>query len=150
LYRSIAFDGQVVKLQIWDTSGQERFRSITSSYYRGASGVLLVYANDCQASYAALAGWLNEARRSCAENTPVMIVCAKNDLPAKTDHNEARAWAESQGCLFAVTSAKNNDGVFDAFSAIAQTATGLAGIYSFVCLFVFVLIGCCFCKETLL
>eukprot|EP01119_Soliformovum_irregulare_P010009 TRINITY_DN2424_c0_g1_i1.p1 TRINITY_DN2424_c0_g1~~TRINITY_DN2424_c0_g1_i1.p1 ORF type:complete len:133 (-),score=4.38 TRINITY_DN2424_c0_g1_i1:463-861(-) len=41
--RMISIDGKQVKLQIWDTAGQESFRSITRSYYRGAAGALLVY-----------------------------------------------------------------------------------------------------------
>ena len=41
--RMINIDGKQIKLQIWDTAGQESFRSITRSYYRGAAGALLVY-----------------------------------------------------------------------------------------------------------
>jgi hypothetical protein len=41
--RMISIDGKQIKLQIWDTAGQESFRSITRSYYRGAAGALLVY-----------------------------------------------------------------------------------------------------------
>lgn len=41
--RMITIDGRQIKLQIWDTAGQESFRSITRSYYRGAAGALLVY-----------------------------------------------------------------------------------------------------------
>lgn len=41
--RMITIDGKQIKLQIWDTAGQESFRSITRSYYRGAAGALLVY-----------------------------------------------------------------------------------------------------------
>ena len=37
-------DGKVVKLQVWDTSGKERFRSVTSSYFKGASGIMIVYS----------------------------------------------------------------------------------------------------------
>mmetsp|Transcript_21552 Transcript_21552/g.27421 ORF Transcript_21552/g.27421 Transcript_21552/m.27421 type:complete len:110 (+) Transcript_21552:65-394(+) len=41
--RTITIDDNQIKLQIWDTAGQEKFRSITRSYYRGAAGALLVY-----------------------------------------------------------------------------------------------------------
>ena len=41
--RTIDINGEVVKLQLWDTAGHERFRTITSTYYRGAHGVVVVY-----------------------------------------------------------------------------------------------------------
>lgn len=121
--KTLSFDGQVVKLQIWDTSGQERFRSITSSYYRGASAVLIVYAVNDEASFRGLERWLEEVRRYCTEGVAVMVVAAKSDLPAVVDQAVARAWAADHGCLFAVTSAKVDSGVFDAFSRVAQAAS---------------------------
>ena len=40
---TVEMDGKAVQLQVWDTAGQERFRALTTSYYRGAHGVILVY-----------------------------------------------------------------------------------------------------------
>lgn len=48
---SIEMDGKQVQLQVWDTAGQERFRALTTSYYRGAHGVILVYDVNEQSSY---------------------------------------------------------------------------------------------------
>ena len=42
-FRSISIDGNFIKLQIWDTAGQQRFRGITKSYYKGAQAIILVY-----------------------------------------------------------------------------------------------------------
>lgn len=47
-----------LKLQIWDTAGQESFRSITRSYYRGASGALLVYDVTRRETFMHLQSWL--------------------------------------------------------------------------------------------
>ena len=48
---SIEMDGKPVQLQVWDTAGQERFRALTTSYYRGAHGVILVYDVNEQACF---------------------------------------------------------------------------------------------------
>ena len=48
------------KLQIWDTSGQERFRTITSSYYRGAHGIFVCFDLGCQTSFSNVKQWLQE------------------------------------------------------------------------------------------
>jgi Ras-related protein Rab-2A len=51
-----------VKLQIWDTAGQESFKSITRSYYRGAAGALLVYDITRRDTFTHLTRWLEEVR----------------------------------------------------------------------------------------
>jgi Ras-related protein Rab-2A len=51
-----------IKLQIWDTAGQENFRSITRSYYRSAIGALLVYDISRRDSFEHLSQWLDEMK----------------------------------------------------------------------------------------
>merc|ERR1719321_1693295 len=69
-----------VKLQCWDTAGQERFRSIARSYYRGAAGVLLVYAINDQQSFDNLVPWLEDARSHAEPDLVVVLVGNKCDL----------------------------------------------------------------------
>ena len=57
---SVQMDGKDVQLQVWDTAGQERFRALTTSYYRGAHGVILVYDVTSQASFDHLASWIKD------------------------------------------------------------------------------------------
>jgi Ras-related protein Rab-1A len=121
--KTLAFDGTVVKLQVWDTSGQERFRSITSSYYRGASCVMMIYSVDSVDSFRGLGRWLDEVRRYCSLEVAVMVVACKSDLSAIVDEAEARQWASDNDCLFAVTSAKLNHGVFEAFESLARATS---------------------------
>ena len=60
--RSIQVDGQLVKAQIWDTAGQEKYRAIVSAYYRNAVGALLVYDIANHQSFQKVEQWLMEIR----------------------------------------------------------------------------------------
>ena len=55
--RTVEIDSKRCKLQIWDTAGAERFRTITTSYYRGAMGILLVYDITDEQSFANVRNW---------------------------------------------------------------------------------------------
>merc|ERR1712183_448394 len=68
------------KLQIWDTAGQERFRGVASSYYKGASGVLLVYDISKLNTFTSLETWLKEVQNNASENIVKVIVGNKMDL----------------------------------------------------------------------
>ncbi|KAM4058681.1 Ras family protein [Hirsutella rhossiliensis] len=69
-----------IKLQLWDTAGTERFRSVSRSYYRGAAGAILIYDITSHASFRALQPFLNDARALASPNLSVMLVGNKVDL----------------------------------------------------------------------
>ena len=100
--RMISIDNKNIKLQIWDTAGQESFRSITRSYYRGAAGALLVYDITRRETFNHLTRWLEEARQNANSNMVIMLIGNKSDL----DHR--RAVTTEEGDRFA----KENDLVF--------------------------------------
>ena len=58
--KTLEINGKAIKLQIWDTAGQERFRNITSSYYRGAAGIMVVYDITDIESFNNLKVWMGE------------------------------------------------------------------------------------------
>ena len=68
-------NGVVVKAQIWDTSGSERYRSITTGHYRSAVGALLVFDLTDRESFDQLPYWLNCLREHADENLVVALVC---------------------------------------------------------------------------
>lgn len=72
--RMITIDGKQIKLQIWDTAGQEAFRSITRSYYRGAAGALLVYDITRRETFSHLTTWLEDARQHSNSNMVIMLI----------------------------------------------------------------------------
>lgn len=79
---------QRIKLQLWDTAGTERFRSVSRSYYRGAAGAILVYDIASLASLNALPTFLNDARALASPNLTVLLAGNKSDAAAESPHDE--------------------------------------------------------------
>jgi len=111
-----------VKLQIWDTAGQESFRSITRSYYRGAAGALLVYDITRRDTFQHLSRWLEEAKQHAQPNMVILLIGNKNDLEHKraVSTEEGKAFADANGLLFMETSAKTAYNVEQAFLKTAE------------------------------
>ena len=55
-------DGKIVKIQIWDTAGQDRFRSITRNYYKGAHGIIVMYDVTNKKSFDNVKNWVEQIR----------------------------------------------------------------------------------------
>ena len=99
------------KLQIWDTAGQEHFRSIVKSYYKGISGAMIVYDISNKSSFDRLPVWLQEIENNCkAEDVPVVIAGNKKDLEEERQvvREEAEEFCKERGLFFLETSAKDN------------------------------------------
>ena len=115
-------DGKVIKLQIWDTAGQDRFRSITSTYYKGAHGIIVVYDVTDSKSFQNVQQWLNDIDRFASENVVKLLVGNKCDV---TDHQRAvsteqgKELARSLGIDFVETSAKTSTNVEKVFYDIS-------------------------------
>jgi Ras-related protein Rab-2A len=134
--------------QIWDTAGQESFRSITRSYYRGAvppcflfvatscfharasettlssgaAGALLVYDVTRRETFNHLNTWLEDARQHSNNNMTIMLIGNKCDLEQKrqVSTEEGEAFAKEHNLVFLETSAKTAHNVDDAFVQTAQ------------------------------
>ncbi|XP_076913217.1 ras-related protein RABB1b-like [Bidens hawaiensis] len=118
----VSIDGRPVKLQIWDTAGQESFRSITRSYYRGAAGALLVYDITRRETFNHLAGWLEDARQHANPNMTIMLVGNKSDLSHRraVSKEEGEQFAKENGLLFLEASARTSQNVEEAFLKTAE------------------------------
>ncbi|CAH9099141.1 unnamed protein product [Cuscuta epithymum] len=115
--RMVSIDNKQVKLQIWDTAGQESFRSITRSYYRGAAGALLVYDITRRETFNHLASWLEDAKQHANANMTIMLIGNKCDLSHRraVSTEEGEQFAKDNGLIFMEASAKTAQNVEEAF-----------------------------------
>lgn len=115
-------DGFSLKAQIWDTGGQERFRSITRSYFRGSHAVLLFYDVTSRQSFSGLDNWVQEIRSLCLPDTPVLIVGNKTDKDSMrlVTRNEGETYANAAGVEFTETSSRSYTEVVAAMTKILQ------------------------------
>ena len=105
--RTVEINGKVIKLQLWDTGGQERFRVITSTYYRNAHGIILVYDISDLESFTRIRSWIAEVEKYAGPNIPMIIIGNKSDLESKrlVSKEEAANLAKNYNCQHFETSA---------------------------------------------
>ena len=120
--RTIQLEGKTVKLQIWDSAGQERFKNICSAYYRGSHGIIVVYSVDDMDSFNNVKNWLNDISRHASENVVKLIIGNKCDLSDRkvVDFQMAKDFADSLGIPIIETSAKDALNVDESFMKIAS------------------------------
>ncbi|XP_019130744.1 ras-related protein Rab-25b [Larimichthys crocea] len=118
--RTVQLSGFTIKAQIWDTAGLERYRAITSAYYRGAVGALLVYDITKHLTYDSVDRWLKELYDHADPHIVVMLVGNKTDLESERSvpTEEAQGFAEKNGLLFLETSALESTNVEAAFNNV--------------------------------
>ncbi|KAK9526875.1 hypothetical protein VZT92_015549 [Zoarces viviparus] len=120
--RSVQMDNYTIKAQIWDTAGLERYRAITSAYYRGAVGALLVYDISKHLTYESVDRWLKELFDHADPHIVVMLVGNKRDLDTlrTVPTEEGKDFAEKRGILFMETSALDSTNVENAFNEVLK------------------------------
>ena len=118
----VTVDNEEIDLEIWDTAGQEQYRSLMSMYYRGASVAMLCFTKERVDS---LRTWI-EAVKQVEPYCSIVLVLTKSDLLNRdeieqicSDVKQLSGVAPS-GCI--VTSAKTNEGVAEAFETVARSS----------------------------
>ena len=115
-YKSIKFD-------IWDTVGQEKYRSLAKIFYKDAKIIILVYDITIDFSFKALKDFWYKETLNIADNDPIFaIVANKTDLYEKqvVDHNDGKAFAEEINAIFQTTSALSNSGIKNLFENLGK------------------------------
>jgi small GTP-binding protein len=78
--RTMTIDNKKVKMQVWDTAGQDRYRAITTAYYKGAVGALVVYDITNSETLGSLDSWLSELDQNSEPNISKLLIGNKCDL----------------------------------------------------------------------
>lgn len=109
-----------IKLQLWDTAGQESFRSITRSYYRSSIGAILVFDLNCPTSFDNILHWLEETKRYGHDKMQVVLVANKADLQQTVDQTLIDQFLQENHFTYFKTSAINGTNIEQVFTTIAR------------------------------
>uniref|UniRef100_A0A7S3KIL9 Uncharacterized protein n=1 Tax=Euplotes crassus TaxID=5936 RepID=A0A7S3KIL9_EUPCR len=115
-------NGVRIQTLIYDTSGQERFRSITKGYIKKGEGVLILYDITNKQSFKAVKLWINQIREYGQEHACILVVGNKSDLKEsrKVTYEEGESLAESYGVHFMETSSKDMESIDQAFEVVIK------------------------------
>ena len=104
---------KIVKVQLWDTAGQDKFRAITRNYYKGASGIILIFDVTNVKSYENIKKWINEIKEEISEKVAIVLIGNKIDnlQERKISKEQGDKLASEIGVKFFETSAKTGEGI---------------------------------------
>ena len=120
-------EGGYIKAQIWDTAGQEKYKSITFHHYKKSVGGLIVYDITKRSSFDNVKNWYNDLINLGEKGCIVALVGNKLDMVERNERKrevsklEAQAYAEDNHMLFFETSAYNGTNINDIFEELLQT-----------------------------
>ena len=119
--KNITIKNRTVRIQIWDTAGQEAFRSITRTYYKSSTCAFIVYDITDKKSFENVLTWLNECRDMCYKDILICLIGNKSDLESKRviSYEEGKNFADENNLLFFETSAKNGTNIHECFTESA-------------------------------
>jgi Ras-related protein Rab-2A len=118
----ININGKKIKLNIWDTAGQETFKSITRSYYRNATAIILTYDITNIHSFYDIERWLKDAKTYSSSHPTIILIGNKCDLDFKraVPIEKAQKYANDNNILFLESSAKENINIKEIFSILTS------------------------------
>lgn len=126
LSKVLLIDDTTLKLQIWDTGGQERFRSMVSTFYKGSDGCVLTFDVTDLESFEALDTWRGDVLAKTVpteQSYPMVVLGNKVDLADRQVSREvAQAWCRQKDIPYFEVSAKSDFNVVQAFETLASRA----------------------------
>ena len=121
--KSLSFEKKNITLDIWDTAGQEKFRSLNWIFYLNAKAVILVYDITIKETFDKIKNyWYGQIKENCDNEVIIAIAANKSDLyeKRKVSNEEEEEYAKSIGAFFPSTSAKDGSGITSLFEIIAM------------------------------
>ena len=115
--KNVEINNKVYRIQIWDTAGQENFRSITRAYYKNSVCALVVYDISSRDSFNNVSTWIDDCKNQSPKTIFMVLVGNKSDLSDRRQVNteEGQELADKYGMLFYETSAKDGTNVDNIF-----------------------------------
>jgi small GTP-binding protein len=115
--KKIEIDKTRFLIQIWDTAGQETFKSITKGYYKSSACTIMTYDISNRLSFEHIKDWLNDCNELCPRTITKVLVGNKNDLSEsrQVPMGEGRKFAEENKCYFFEVSALTGENIEDVF-----------------------------------
>ena len=113
-------DGKIVKLQIWDTAGQDRFRSITKNYYKGANGIVVIFSVTDKRTFGNVKSWIHQIKAEVDEKVTIILVGNKIDDEENREvtKEEGEEAARNFGLDFFECSAKTGENINSTFNEL--------------------------------
>ena len=115
-------ESQSIKFEIWDTAGQEKYKSMVSSYYRGAHVALIVFDLTSHLSFEALPSWIENFYKNGPEQKNTILIGNKKDLveERQVTQEEAELFSQTNNMIYFETSAKEGDNIDYVFNYTAE------------------------------
>ena len=115
--KTIDLNQSIYRIQIWDTAGQESFRSITRSYYKNSVCACIVYDISNYATFESIQSWIDDCTKQASNTILLFLIGNKKDLSENREvsYDEGEAFAKSHNMMFLETSAKTGENVNEIF-----------------------------------
>ena len=123
--KHLDIDDKMVKLQIWDSSGEKIFKSISCLYYKNCHGIMLVFDLTNRKSFQNIKTWLKDIKEYCrVDDVPKILIGNKTDKARIIPYEEIIEFSDSMNLVYIETSAKHDTNIDKAFQELTREIKG--------------------------